>query len=162
MWWTSLCTNLSHLCGCFLKISFQNCDCWGKRYKHFMILNSCLGFAFKYIYLKGMHDWRRLLSRNLRGSLQTLPSRTNLFHDYGNVCLCLLLSFKKKTQVVEIGFRANLSLSLIKSAFLMWQAENFKSLSGETCNEIGDGGTPDSESSLNRYVFPVHWGDWNS
>lgn len=35
----------------------------------------------------------------------------------------------------------------------MWEGENFKSLSGKTCNEIGDGGTPDPESALNGSVF---------
>lgn len=42
----------------------------------------------------------------------------------------------------------------------MWEGENFKSLSGKTCSEIGDGGTQDSESSLNGCVFPVLWVDW--
>lgn len=36
----------------------------------------------------------------------------------------------------------------------MWEGENFKSLSGKTCSEIGDGGTPDPESSLNGCAFP--------
>lgn len=68
--------------------------------------------------------------------------------------------FQEKTQNTEIGFRASLSLSLIKYAFLMGEGENFKSLSGKTSNEIGDGGTPDPESSLNGCVFPVLWEDW--
>ena len=43
----------------------------------------------------------------------------------------------------------------------MGEGENFKSFSGKTSNEIGDGGTPDSESSLNGCVFPVLWKDGN-
>jgi len=42
----------------------------------------------------------------------------------------------------------------------MGEGENVKSFLGKTHNEIGDGGTPDPESSLNGCVFPVLSGGW--
>lgn len=42
----------------------------------------------------------------------------------------------------------------------MWEGENFKSLFGKTCNETGDGGTPDPGPYLNGCVFPVLWEHW--
>lgn len=44
----------------------------------------------------------------------------------------------------------------------MGEGENFKSLSEKTCNEIGDGGTLDPESSLNGCVFPSALGRWKT
>lgn len=70
--------------------------------KHFMILNSYLGFVFRHTLEKTSMSKDGCLAEIGGGGggesrhLQIPPAWPNLFHDYVNLGLRLLLNFKKK------------------------------------------------------------------